>query len=134
MNTNNYTPQPIDTSDVKLSAELMELAELMAENVHDVWAATRLAQGWTYGPERDDTEKKHPCLVPYDQLPEDEKVYDRNTSVETLKFIVKNGFDIVSRNIAMKREAVARKFENTMEKARNNDTTCNNEDVANLND
>ena len=106
----------------------------MAENVHDVWAATRLAQGWTYGPERDDTEKKHPCLVPYDQLPEEEKVYDRNTSVETLKFIVKNGFDIVSRNIAMKREAVARKFENTMEKARNNDTTCNNEGFANLND
>lgn len=95
MNTNNYTPQPIDTSDVKLSAELMELAELMAENVHEVWAAKRLAQGWTYGPERDDAEKKHPCLVPYDQLPEEEKVYDRNTSVETLKFIIIKGFEIM---------------------------------------
>lgn len=89
-----YNPQPIDTSNVELSPELMELAEKMAENVHDVWAKTRMDQGWTYGPERNDAEKKHPCLVPYDQLPEEEKVYDRNTSIETLKFIVNMGFVI----------------------------------------
>ncbi len=94
MTTNTYTPHPIDTSDVELSPELMELAELMAKNVHEVWAATRIAQGWTYGTQRNDTEKKHPCLVPYDQLSEEEKVYDRNTSIETLKVIVKNGFGI----------------------------------------
>lgn len=89
-----YLPQPVDTSYVELSAELLELAEKMAENVHDVWAKTRIEQGWTYGPERDDTNKKHPCLIPYDELPEDEKVYDRNTSIETLKFIVNAGFEI----------------------------------------
>lgn len=73
----------------------MELAEKMAENVHDVWAVTRINQGWTYGPERDDNSKRHPCLVPYNQLNESEKVYDRNTSIETLKFIMANGFHIV---------------------------------------
>lgn len=94
MESINYTPQPIDTSNIELSSELMELAEIMAENVHDVWAATRITQGWTYGPERNDAEKKHPCLVPYKDLPEEEKVYDRNTSIETLRFIIGNGFRI----------------------------------------
>lgn len=95
MNMNDYNPQPIDTSNVELSSELMELAEKMAENVHDVWAKTRMDQGWTYGHERNDAEKKHPCLIPYDQLPEVEKVYDRNTSIETLRFIIKEGFEIM---------------------------------------
>lgn len=90
-----YLPQPVDTSHVELSAELLELAERMAENVHDVWAKTRIEQGWTYGPERNDAKKKHPCLIPYNQLPEEEKVYDRNTSLETLRFIVAEGFEIV---------------------------------------
>jgi len=94
MNTNDYQPHPIDTSGVILSDELLELAELMAENVHEVWAATRIAQGWSYGPERNDSEKKHPCLVPYGELPEEEKTYDRNTSIETLKFIIMKGFVI----------------------------------------
>lgn len=80
-----------------LPEELMELAEKMAENVHNVWAKTRIEQGWTYGPERNDAEKKHPCLIPYDQLPEEEKVYDRNTSLETLRFIVNAGFEIKKR-------------------------------------
>lgn len=94
MNMPSYFPHPIDTSDVKLSPDLLALAERMAENVHDVWAKTRIDQGWTYGSERDDANKKHPCLVPYNQLPEKEKVYDRNTSIETLKFIIKAGFEI----------------------------------------
>lgn len=94
MKTSLYTTKTVDTSKVELSPELLELAEKMAENVHDVWAKTRMEQGWTYGPERDDINKKHPCLVPYDQLSEEEKVYDRNTSIETLKFIMKAGFEI----------------------------------------
>lgn len=92
-----YTPKPVDTTGVQLNDDLLQLAELMAKNVHEVWARTRLDQGWTYGPQRDDAAKHHPCLVPYDQLPEEEKVYDRNTSLETLRFIVANGFDIVKR-------------------------------------
>ncbi len=89
-----YTPQIADTSKVVLPEQLMLLAEQMAENVHEIWAATRIEQGWTYGPERNDALKQHPCLVPYSELPESEKVYDRNTSIETLKFILAKGWKI----------------------------------------
>lgn len=89
-----YIPKPIDTADITLSAELQELTEEMARNVHEVWSQTRINDGWTYGPERNDAQKKHPCLVPYDDLPESEKEYDRNTSQETLKLIMKLGFEI----------------------------------------
>ena len=95
MSINNYFPQPIDTSDVKLPKELQTLVEQMAKNVHEVWAQTRIAQGWTYGAERNDALKHHPCLVPYEELPKSEKEYDRNTSVETLKLILKLGFKIM---------------------------------------
>lgn len=98
MKTEHYTPQPVDTKDVVLPEDLMSLAEEMAKNVHEIWAETRIAQGWTYGPERNDAEKKHPCLVPYDELPEEEKVYDRNTSIETLKFIISRGF-VIKKNL-----------------------------------
>lgn len=89
-----YKPNPIDTSDVVLSAELLELTEKIAENVHNVWAAGRLEQGWTYGKERDDELKTTPCLVPYSELPESEKEYDRNTALETLKLIIKLGYKL----------------------------------------
>ena len=94
MKTGKYTPQPIDTTDVKLPEELELLAEQMAKNVHEVWAETRISQGWTYGEQRNDELKTHPCLVPYEELPEEEKEYDRNTSIGTLKLIMKLGFKI----------------------------------------
>lgn len=91
----NYTPQPVDTSDVQLPEELNALVEDMAKNVHDVWARNRIQQGWIYGSERNDTLKHHPCLVAYEELPEMEREYDRDTAVETLKLITKLGFKIV---------------------------------------
>ncbi|MBQ8937012.1 MAG: Ryanodine receptor Ryr [Prevotella sp.] len=94
MKRQTYTPQPIDTSDIQLPAELEELVEEMSKNVHDVWSETRINQGWTYGPQRDDTLKTHPCLIPYEELPDSEKEYDRNTSIGTLKLILKLGFKI----------------------------------------
>ncbi|MDE5999482.1 MAG: Ryanodine receptor Ryr [Bacteroidaceae bacterium] len=92
MKTKQYTPQPIDTTDVKLPEELEQLVEQMSKNVHEVWAETRISQGWTYGEQRNDELKTHPCLVPYEELPEEEKEYDRNTSIGTLKLIMKLGF------------------------------------------
>lgn len=89
-----YIPKPIDTGSIELGKELEVLVEAMAENVHEVWAQTRIEQGWSYGPERDDEKKHHPCLVPYEELPEAEKEYDRNSAVETLKLIKKIGFEI----------------------------------------
>lgn len=89
-----YVPNPVDTTDVKLPTELESLVEEMAKNVHEVWAQTRISQGWSFGEERNDAAKKHPCLVPYEELSEEEKTYDRNTSVQTLKLILKLGFKI----------------------------------------
>ena len=95
MNQTPDIPITVDTSHVELPEELQAVAEQMAEHVHEVWVAARVAQGWTYGPERNDADKKHPCLIPYAQLPEEEKAYDRETSTETLKFLMVSGFEIV---------------------------------------
>ena len=92
---NQYKPKPKDTSDVLLPPKILALAEKLAENAHDVWAKQRMDQGWTYGPERDDRLKRHPCLIPYQELPESEKEYDRKTSMETLKLILSEGYKIV---------------------------------------
>lgn len=94
MKTNNYIPQPIDTSNIELPKELDTLVEAMAKNVHEVWAQTRISQGWSFGKERNDELKQHPCLIPYEELPEEEKEYDRNTAVGTLKLILSMGFKI----------------------------------------
>lgn len=89
-----YTPKPIDTSKIMLSDELIELTEMIAANVHDVWAVGRIKEGWTYGEDKDPDKMTTPCLVPYDELPESEKDFDRNTAMETLKLIMKLGFTI----------------------------------------
>lgn len=90
----NYVPQPLDTNDITLPEELNALIEQMAKNVHEVWAQNRIDQGWQYGEERSDALKQHPCLIPYEDLPEVEKDYDRDTAVSTLKLICKLGFRI----------------------------------------
>jgi len=89
-----YLPKPIDTTDIVLSEDLLALTEKIAANVHDVWAAGRIAEGWTYGEEKNVELKTTPCLVPYDELPESEKDFDRNTAMETLRLIVKMGYKI----------------------------------------
>lgn len=89
-----YNPKPIDTSDITIPEELLALTEKIAENVHDVWAVGRLEQGWSYGPVRNDETKETPCLVPYNELPDREREYDRNTALETLKLIVYLGYSI----------------------------------------
>ena len=92
-----YVPHPIDVDHIPLDGDLEELQEAIAENAHDVWAAGRIKEGWTYGPERDDANKKHPDLVPYSSLPESEKEYDRMMAFNTIKLVRKLGFDIVKR-------------------------------------
>jgi hypothetical protein len=89
-----YEPSPIDTSGVTLTDEIAELTERLAENTHDLWARQRMAEGWRYGPKRDDTAKEHPDLVPYGDLPDSEKEYDRKTAMETLRAIIALGYRI----------------------------------------
>ncbi len=89
-----YKPEPADTSDIVLPESLEDLAELLAENVHEVWAQNREREGWSYGESRSLSDKLTPCLVPYSELSETEKDYDRRTASETLKFIMKLGYRI----------------------------------------
>ena len=89
-----YEPKPVNTSNVVLPKDLIDLTEKIAENVHDVWALGRISEGWTYGPRKDVEKKTTPQLVAYDELPESEKEYDRNTAIETLKMIVQLGYKI----------------------------------------
>jgi len=90
----NYLPKPIPTDSVRLPSEIQELIEVLARNVHEVWAQERLAGGWMFGPTRDDGAKKHPCLVSYEELPESEKEYDRRMALETIKAILALGYRI----------------------------------------
>jgi len=89
-----YHPHPIDVSDVELDEALMELSEAIAENAHEVWSSNRYAEGWRYGPKRDDGLKQHPDLIPYSELPEGEKHYDRVMAFNTLRLVRKLGFNI----------------------------------------
>ncbi len=84
----DYTPNPIDTSPVTLSDDLVDLTEKLAENAHEHWAKLRMKEGWTFGPSRNDTRKEHPNLVPYEQLSEADKAYDRQTAMETIKAVI----------------------------------------------
>ena len=90
-----YKPQPIDTTGIELDTDILELSELIAQNTHEVWSAGRIRDGWSYGETRDDEKMTHPCLIPYEELSESEKEYDRNTSMETLKLIIRLGYKIV---------------------------------------
>jgi ryanodine receptor 2 len=90
----SYIPKTISTEGIELSSNLDHLTEMLAENVHNNWAEARMAAGWTWGPNRDDKSKKHPCLIPYSKLSEAEKDYDRTTTKETLKAIIALGYRI----------------------------------------
>lgn len=90
-----YTPEPIDTTKVTISLELSQLVETLAGNAHEVWASQRIREGWTWGPERSDVKLEHPCLIPYEQLPESEKQYDRLLVEQAIKSIVALGYQIV---------------------------------------
>ena len=95
--TKEFIPQPIDISEIELDNSLMDLVEVMAKNVHNVWAESRLKDGWRYGPSRNDELKMHPCLIAYEELSESERDYDRNTAISTLKLIHKLGFKIIKK-------------------------------------
>ncbi|MBR0090099.1 MAG: Ryanodine receptor Ryr [Lachnospiraceae bacterium] len=90
----NYTPAPVDTSDIRLPETLYQLTEDIARHVHDTWAQGRIADGWRYGEKKDSDAKTTPLLVPYEDLSDEEKEYDRKTAFETLKLIVKLGYTV----------------------------------------
>jgi hypothetical protein len=90
----HYQPKPIATDGVELDPALILQIELLAAHVHDLWAERRIAEGRVLGDGRDDALLTHPCLVPYDELPESEKEYDRQIVAGLLKAVIKLGFRV----------------------------------------
>ena len=107
-----YTPKPIDLSDVELTEDLNELREAIAENAHEIWAENRQAEGWTYGPQRDDQLKQTPDMVPYSQLPEGEKEYDREMAMKTIKLLKKLGYDLIKREETELYKVIKKRIQN----------------------
>lgn len=93
-----YIPHPIDVTDVDLDDQLMELSEAIAENAHEIWAEARRSEGWRFGPTRNDVRKEHPDMIPYYELPEGEKYYDRAMALNTIRLVKKLGFNIGRKN------------------------------------
>lgn len=90
----DYRPASLDTSSVLVPEELLLLVEELAAHAHETWAALRLQEGWRYGPRRSDEAHTHPCLVPYEELPESEKTYDREMALGTIRAIISLGYEI----------------------------------------
>ena len=93
----DYEPRPINLDGILLNDDLLALREAIAENAHDVWATARIKEGWSYGPKRDDVQKKHPDLIPYSALPDSEKDYDRLMALDTIRLVKKLGFEITKK-------------------------------------
>lgn len=93
-NSKTYRPKLVDLNHIKLPEGFTELREAIAENAHDKWAIERQSEGWTYGLQRDDSKLETPDMVPYPQLPESEKQYDRIMAEETLKLLMALGYKI----------------------------------------
>ena len=93
----DYEPHPLNLDDIALTDDLTELQEAIAENAHEVWAAARKAEGWTYGPVRNDALKQHPDMLPYSALPDSEKEYDRLMAFNAIKLVKKLGWDMVKK-------------------------------------
>ena len=94
----DYRPSPLDLKNITVPKGLENLIEALAKNVHETWAEGRLKEGWTFGPKRDETLRQTPCLVPYEDLPEEEKEYDRKTALSTIGFILASGYTLVKNN------------------------------------
>jgi hypothetical protein len=91
---NTYRPKLLNLKHVALPEGFDVLREAIAENAHDQWALERQSEGWTYGPQRDDSKLESPDMVPYTQLPESEKEYDRIMAEDTLRFLIALGYKI----------------------------------------
>lgn len=114
-NMSTYIPKPIDLSDVELTEDLNELREAIAENAHEIWAENRQKEGWTYGPERNDELKQNPDMVPYSQLPEGEKEYDREMAMKTIKLLLKLGYDLIKREDTELYQVLKKRIQNSEE-------------------
>lgn len=55
---------------------LRKRKELSPSASHDSWLKEKLDTGWKYGPVKDSDRKEHPCCIPYEELPQEQKIKD----------------------------------------------------------
>lgn len=87
-----FKPNPVDTSKAHLFEYLENEIEKLAENIHELWAMTRIQAGWNFGLVRDDARRQNPCLTSFDRLPEQQRSFNITLVTETLKTIVALGY------------------------------------------
>ncbi len=54
----------------------LEHPDALPSHSHEEWLKEKAANGWKYGPVKNPEAKEHPCFVPYDELPEEQKRKD----------------------------------------------------------
>ena len=77
-----------------VSEDIKDILEEVAAEIHNVWMRERIRDGWTWSEASDSTKKTHSSLIPYSELPESEKNYDRRTALVTIKCLMDKGFTI----------------------------------------
>lgn len=78
---------------------LKEKLEVMAAAEHGGWEEQKRIDGWTYSRKPLESALGHNCLIPYDQLPDDVKQYDRNTINKYPVYAKLAGFKIVPKPV-----------------------------------
>jgi hypothetical protein len=81
-----------------LSEEIKEAVNDIAKEIHNTWMQGRINEGWIFGNDRNDQEKTHPGIVPYENLSESEQNYDKNTAIATIIGLLKRGYIIEKRS------------------------------------
>lgn len=95
MQPNGYKPAPLDLSNSELTPKLNHLVELLAENIHNIWAAEKISLKWTYrrrdplndlGEDYNDGRSCH--LLPYKYVDDEIKLKNRQSALETVFTII----------------------------------------------
>ncbi|XP_067629181.1 ryanodine receptor isoform X7 [Eurosta solidaginis] len=89
-----FVPNPVDTTGITLPSSVDQIKEKLAENIHEMWALNKIEAGWSWGEQRDDYHRIHPCLTQFEKLPLPERKYDSQLAVQTLKTILALGYYI----------------------------------------
>ena len=98
-----YSPNPIDVSNVTLSADLEELIDVLAENIHNVWAVDKFKNNPNirYAPLDENGNEVEGCnhfLRPYSELSDQDKENDIQNATSTIKLLKRMGYRIINVN------------------------------------
>jgi len=85
-----------EAPEYEVNKAIKKFESFLAEEEHKGWMETKLQNGWRYGEKRDDSKKIHPCLRPFKELPEKEKMKDIYQIYNYPKIVKEAGLKIVN--------------------------------------